>query len=134
MVFQRAIKNLLRIKLASVVKLIQVLITSATILLIFQRLGDDERSIQNRNGVLFFIVLNTVFNGFQSVLLLFPDERSVFLREKSSGMYSLPAYFLGRVCSEVPNMIWIPSLLICVTYFVLGLSTNPITVFFTSCK
>ena len=63
-----------RIKLASVVKLIQVLITSATILLIFQRLGDDERSIQNRNGVLFFIVLNTVFNGFQSVLLLFPDE------------------------------------------------------------
>ena len=74
MVFQRAIKNLLRIKLASVVKLIQVLITSATILLIFQRLGDDERSIQNRNGVLFFIVLNTVFNGFQSVLLLFPDE------------------------------------------------------------
>ena len=75
-----------------------------------------------------------VFNGIQSVILLLPDERGVFLREQASGMYGTVAYFFGRITSEIPAFIIVPTIPTVITYFVLNLVKEPISVFFIFCK
>ncbi len=82
----------------------------------------DQSAIQNRNGVLFFFSLNCVFNSIQSLILLFPDERPVFLREQASGMYGVTAYYFAKISSEIPLFVMLPTLLSLITYFALGLN------------
>lgn len=121
LITQRSFKNLLRIPITSYVKLASTIIVSLMIILIFQRLEKDVTSIQNRTGVLFFFTLNTIFNSIQGVILVFPDERGVFLRENASGMYNVLSYYLGKVTSEIPNFIIFPTLMMLICYFILGL-------------
>jgi len=38
-------------------------------------------------GALFFMTMNCSFNAIQNVILIFPEERPVFLREVNNNMY-----------------------------------------------
>jgi hypothetical protein len=49
--------------------------------LLYRQLDDDEESIQNRNGLMFFICIFLAMTNMQNVLLSFPIERALFLRE-----------------------------------------------------
>ena len=37
------------------------------------------------------------FNAIQNVILIFPDERPVFLREANNNMYAVSAYFWAKI-------------------------------------
>ena len=50
---------------------------------------EDQTSIQNRNGLLFFVTINQSFNGLISVLNTFPKEKVIVNREISSNAYKL---------------------------------------------
>lgn len=65
------------------------------------------------------------FNAIQNIILIFPEERAVFLREHSNGMYSVSAYFFSKVTSELPANIIFPALFGIIVYFPLNLSTDP---------
>lgn len=79
--------------------------------------------MQNRNGVLFFITMTIAFNSIQNIILIFPDERPVFLREVGNNMYSVTAYFFGKVVAELPASIITPVVFGSIVYFSIGLST-----------
>jgi len=65
-------------------------------------------------------------NSIQGVILLFPEERVVFLREQASGMYSPTAYFLAKFTSELPGFAIFPSLFCVIAYFGIQLNlTSP---------
>ena len=63
------------------------------------------------------------FNSIQNIILIFPDERPVFLREVNNNMYSVSAYFFGKVISEIPTSILTPVIFGSIIYFAIGLST-----------
>lgn len=67
------------------------------------------------------MTMTIAFNAIQNIILIFPDERPVFLREVNNNMYSVTAYFFGKVISEIPASIFIPVLFGCITYFSIGL-------------
>ena len=67
LLLQRAFRNILRLKLTSSFKLMTILFTSILTVLVFGQLGDGAKSIQSRNGVLFFIIIGAVFNQVQGV-------------------------------------------------------------------
>ncbi len=71
---------------------------------------------------MFFIVLTISFNAIQNIILIFPDERPVFLREVNNNMYSVSSYFTAKVISELPAALFIPVLFGCIVYFVIGFS------------
>jgi len=56
------------------------------------------------------------------VILIFPDERPVFLREVNNNMYSATSYFWSKVCSELPFAIFIPCLFGVIVYWTVGLN------------
>ena len=55
----------------------------------------------------------------------------MFERENHSGLYGLPAYFFSKMAIEVPIYLFMPVILVSLTYFVFGLNPG-ITHFLTT--
>ena len=43
-----------------------------------------------------------MFSGIQPVILNFPAERPIFLREYAAGTYGVLAYYLSKITIELP--------------------------------
>lgn len=63
------------------------------------------------------------------MILIFPEERPVFLREVNNNMYEVGPYFWSKIISELPISIGTPILFGCITYYSIGLNPDP-AVFF----
>lgn len=85
---------------------------------------NTQQAIQNIQGALFFMTMNVSFNAIQNVILIFPDERPVFLREVNNNMYKVGPYFWAKIISEMPFSIVTPSIFGCIVYFTVGLNPN----------
>jgi len=113
----------MRLPQTSYVKLIVIILTAGFCVLLFHNLTDDVAGVQNRNGALFFITMTMAFNAIQNVILIFPDERPVFLREANNNMYSVSAYFWAKIISEFPSSFLTPVIFGSLVYFIIGFNT-----------
>jgi len=73
--------------------------------------------------------MNISFNAIQNVILIFPDERPVFLREVNNNMYSVSPYFWAKIISELPFAIMTPTIFGCIVYYLIGLNTLTFDIF-----
>lgn len=73
--------------------------------------------------------MNIAFNAIQNVILIFPDERPVFLREVNNNMYSCSPYFWAKIISELPFSIMTPTLFGAIVYYAIGLNNINIETF-----
>ena len=87
--FIRAMKNIMRLPITSYVRVLSYILVSIMIFLVFGQLGTTVQSIQNRNGVLYMVLSVIIINSLQGVVLIFPDEKPVFLREQGENLYSV---------------------------------------------
>ena len=92
------------------------------ILLFYKPDHTTEVGISNIQGSLFFITMNMTINAIQNVVLIFPDERPIFLREVNNNMYNASPYFWAKVISELPFSIATPALFGAIVYYPLGLN------------
>lgn len=84
---------------------------------IYSNIGYNQLSIQNRNGVLFFILINITFSGLVGVLNTFPKEKNIVNRERSSRAYDTISYFTAKFIVEIP-LNTIPALIYaCIVYW-----------------
>ncbi|RKP11555.1 ABC-2 type transporter-domain-containing protein, partial [Piptocephalis cylindrospora] len=120
---KRAWSNAWRNEMVVKVKFFEIIFIGFFIDSIFWKIPEKglDSQIQNRSGVLFFLIVNQVFTYSMGNLMTFYQERLVFEREYSSGMYSLPSYFISKAIVEVPFSIILPLLMVVVTYFAIGL-------------
>ena len=61
-------------------------------------------------------------------------EKPLFLREVLNRTYSVSAYFWGKSASDMPFHLLYPILSVVITYFIVGLNTEPISRFFVLSK
>lgn len=69
------------------------------------------------------MTMTIAFNAIQNIILIFPDERPVFLREVNNNMYSVTAYFFAKIIAELPASILTPVIFGSISYYAIGLST-----------
>mmetsp|Transcript_19658 Transcript_19658/g.18733 ORF Transcript_19658/g.18733 Transcript_19658/m.18733 type:complete len:216 (+) Transcript_19658:629-1276(+) len=100
-----------------------VIVTALFTVILYYNIDDTLQGVQNRNGALFFITLNIALLAIQSIILIFPDERPVFLREVNNNMYDVGPYFVAKVTSELPAAFFCPILYGVIVYFAINLST-----------
>ena len=117
---RRNFLNLLRLPQTSYVKLLTTCLTAVFAILLFFNTQPTKAGIQNVQGSLFFITMNISFNAIQNVILIFPDERPVFLREVNNNMYKTSPYFWAKVISELPFSIMTPVIFGVIVYFAIG--------------
>ena len=66
----------------------------------FFNAGTDTAGIQNRLGVLFFLLLYLSLMSLSS-LPIWRDERLLYIKERAAGMYDTPAYFTAVVLFDL---------------------------------
>ena len=108
--------------------------TALFCVVLFYDVGGDFAGVQNSQGALFFITMSMSFNAIQNVILIFPDERPVFLREANNNMYSVSAYFWAKIFSEFPSSLLTPTMFGAIVYYAIGFNTEEWYKFPLFCK
>jgi ABC-type multidrug transport system permease subunit len=84
----------------------------------------DNTNFTAHFGSITMCLISSMFGGAQPVLLAFPYERPMFLREHSTGTYSSMAYFIAKALVELPMNLSLNLEAYVLTYFLVGMCGN----------
>jgi ABC-2 type transporter len=138
MLMQREISKLIRDKIGLITK-----ISASIILVVFIVMTLDNMGISEYNGfqnfVGFFLLMsdNLIITGVNNAMRRFPEQRMVFMRDQVSGLYSVSAFFLAFITSNLPLALFIPSINMLIGFLItFMLNGIPLTLakVFTFCK
>ncbi|CBH15812.1 ATP-binding cassette protein, putative [Trypanosoma brucei gambiense DAL972] len=116
----RAVLSKLRDSSAAVARIVAAAFFGTVIGSVYFQLGNDQLSIRNRMGSLFFVTMNTSLSCL-ATLNLFIEERAIFVREHRAGMYCVLAYYIGKIVQDVPITVVTNLLFDIIVYFTMGL-------------
>ncbi|EAR86558.2 ABC-2 family transporter protein (macronuclear) [Tetrahymena thermophila SB210] len=126
----RNIKNMKRSPLELRAKIIQAIILGVFIGLVYLNLPDpysnrdDQRAVNDYNGAIFFLIVNSNMSTLFPIVLTFPMEKAVFLKEENAKLYSVTAYFIAKTLVESVLSLICPIIYIVISYYMVGLNAN----------
>jgi ABC-type multidrug transport system ATPase subunit len=128
LLFDRAIKQLVRDKLSFVIRIVVNLAFGLLYGSIFLSVGRSDYvlypEVMASFGAQSNILIGTMFGVAQSSLMEFPKDRPVFLREYSTDHYSVLPYFLSKFSLEcITAFIQVLSQMIA-SFFLMGFKAN----------
>jgi len=62
------------------------------------------------------------------VMITFPSERAVFLREENSKLYTTGAYFIGKSSVEMPLLILVPIIQELICYWMISYNDSNVSI------
>jgi hypothetical protein len=124
---QRELRELLRNKIGLVMRFAVTGIMGCLFACIFQGIGgkdDQPGGIEGHFGALCNVLIGIMFGAAQPLLLQFPSERPIFLREYAANMYGTIPYFLAKTCVEIPVAFLTSLESWLVNYWIMGFQGN----------
>ncbi|XP_026668551.1 ABC transporter G family member 3-like [Ceratina calcarata] len=103
------------------VRLLQTIMVSLLIGIVYFNQQLDQDGVMNINGALFIFLTNMTFQNVFAVINVFCTELPIFLREHQNGMYRTDVYFLCKTLAEAPIFIAVPLLFTIISYPMIGL-------------
>jgi ABC-type multidrug transport system ATPase subunit len=104
--FKREFTNTYRNKPALAGRFGVTIVLSIIFGLIFGGAGDsnnaDQDEISGHFGSMTMVMISAMFGSGQPTLLEFPSERPMFMREYSTGTYSVITYSIAKLTMEIP--------------------------------
>lgn len=82
----------------------------------------SQSQVNSYVGAVTFVCIQAMFANVQPILISFPKERPIFIREYSGGSYSAAIYFLCKSIIEVPLLAVQSALATVILYFMMGFS------------
>lgn len=76
--------------------IVNVLVTATAVVILWWR----TPGVLDLVGAVFFCVINQCYMGSTIILRLFPQERDLMLRERSSKYYPLSAYYFAKTAVD----------------------------------
>mmetsp|Transcript_96922 Transcript_96922/g.211909 ORF Transcript_96922/g.211909 Transcript_96922/m.211909 type:complete len:696 (-) Transcript_96922:403-2490(-) len=83
-----------------------------------------QGSFQAHYGTLVSLSIATMMGASQPVLLTFPAERPVFLREYTARQYGVVPYFLSKSLVELPVVLASQVVMYLISFWIMGLQGN----------
>ncbi|RUS86344.1 hypothetical protein EGW08_005929 [Elysia chlorotica] len=114
----RSVRNLVRNPATAGITIGSSLLFSILISAIFWQLGSStDRDAADREGVLFFLIMNQLFFNMSAVEI-FINERKLFMHENMSGFYRVSSYFIVKLVFDIIPLRMVPAILMsCIVYF-----------------
>lgn len=128
LLFDREIKNLIRDKLAMVIRIGSNVAFGLLFGAIFYQVGEASYvlypEVMASFGAISNLLISTMFGVAQSSLMEFPKDRPVFLREYSTNHYSVLPYFLAKFTLECFTVLLVVLVQLLVAFFLMGFQMN----------
>jgi len=124
---KREVHTVFRDKVNLVVRFLVQAIMGGLFACIFLGIGGKSptpSSVRSHFGAICNLMIGTMFGSSQPLLLQFPSERPVFLREYASNMYGTVPYFLAKTIVELPITFLTTMEMILISYWVMDLQGN----------
>ncbi|KAL8171957.1 hypothetical protein V2J09_023761 [Rumex salicifolius] len=86
--------------------------------------------LQDQMGLLFFYSSFWCYFPLFGAIFTFPPERSMLIKERSSGTYRLSSYFVAQTISDLPMELVLPIAYVVIVYFMAGLKPTPTAFFY----
>jgi len=95
-------------------------------IIVFWQVGKsyDYENLFNMAGAVFFWCTILFMGNMFNIVLIFQNERPVFLREQANQMYSIRAYYLAKQFIELPPSLLVPTFSLLMTYWAVGFSSQ----------
>eukprot|EP00005_Dracoamoeba_jomungandri_P002507 CAMPEP_0174254988 /NCGR_PEP_ID=MMETSP0439-20130205/4318_1 /TAXON_ID=0 /ORGANISM="Stereomyxa ramosa, Strain Chinc5" /LENGTH=591 /DNA_ID=CAMNT_0015336919 /DNA_START=239 /DNA_END=2011 /DNA_ORIENTATION=- len=110
----------LRDQIAIKARLFQTIFFALLVGILYYDIGSNQQSIQDREGSLFFCIVNQAMSAMMVASLTLPAAKAVFIREHSSGAYSTLPYYLAKSFTDIPFQIIFPALFGTIVYCMVG--------------
>lgn len=98
---------------------------------LYSETGYNQKSIQDRVGILFFFTINQTFSNLFGVLNSFTSEKVVVERERASRSYHISAFYFGKFCAEIPFNFIGPLCFGTIVFWIVGLGNGDFGNFIT---
>jgi len=85
---------------------------------------DQPGGLQGHFGAICNVCIGIMFGAAQPLILQFPSERPIFLREYAANMYGTIPYFLAKTIVEIPVGFLTSLENWLISYFIMGFSGN----------
>ena len=121
---QREAKYVWRNKPALIASIVVPLILNLFFAGIFGGSGDptsDDYSLQGHFGGIAQVMIGAMFGAAQPLLLRFPLDRGIFLREYATNSYGAIPYFLSKSVVEIPQQFMQALLIYIAFYWISGI-------------
>lgn len=93
--------------------------------IIFLNAGNQDDSnpsnFQSHFGAITMTVISSMFGSAQPIMLMFPFERPLFMREYSTGTYGPISYFVSKIVMELPLTFLQQVVQYCIIYFMVDM-------------
>lgn len=120
---RRGIVNTIRNPAVLWLRFAMYLMLSLMIGLVWLRLGTSASVIIDTNNALFYVCAFMIFMSV-SVLPAYLEERTVLMRERANGAYSVAAYIVSHTLYEIPYVFVLALMASSVTYWLVGLTPD----------
>ncbi|XP_053694702.1 ATP-binding cassette sub-family G member 4-like [Sabethes cyaneus] len=84
---------------------------------VFWDVGNDGSKVLSNASCLFFFLIFVFFANSMPLVMTFPLETAVFIRERMNNWYSLSAYFFSKLVADFPFLILGPTLFLASSYY-----------------
>lgn len=124
---QRELREVLRNKIGLVMRFAVTGVMGVLFAFIFRNIGkkdDQEGGLQGHFGAICNVFIGTMFGAAQPLLLQFPSERPIFLREYAANMYGTVPYFAAKTVVELPLALLTSLETWLISYWIMGFSGN----------
>eukprot|EP00435_Cladocopium_sp_Y103_P048001 s455_g14.t1 len=121
---KREFQNVWRDKAGLIASVMVPLILNVFFACIFFQVGDNTRSdwsAQSHFGAVTQVAIGGMFGAAQPLLLKFPLDRGIFLREYATQTYGAAPYFISKSVVELPQTFLNAAVTWAAAYFLMGL-------------
>ncbi|XP_053672740.1 ATP-binding cassette sub-family G member 1-like [Anopheles nili] len=98
-------------------RLLAHLFVGLLIAVVFYNVGNDGSKVLSNASCLFFFLIFVFFANSMPLVMTFPMETSVFVRERMNNWYSLKAYYFSKLVADFPFLILGPSVFLAGAYY-----------------
>ncbi|XP_023304678.2 ATP-binding cassette sub-family G member 4 isoform X1 [Lucilia cuprina] len=117
---KRSMTSMCRNMIAVQLRIIMHIVVAILLGIVFWNIGNDGAKALTNSSCIFFVVMFVFFGNAMPSIFLCPQECAVFIREYLNGWYSIKAYYMAKIVSDLPLQFICPTLLMSIAYYMTG--------------